>query len=468
MKADIQFFIFWNSSLSVYTYQVSSPGDGRGVTLRIGNLSICFLFVFVTSSAFADAVLDEAHELMGRQQAAGAFALLDPLEEKRSGDPEFDYLLGIAALDSGEVTRAIFALERVIAVDHDRARAELGRAHFVLGERELARRQFETVKQRPGTPAEALVTIDKYLEILERTRVPEKLGTSYSGYVDVSIGYDSNINSATDESSVLIPILAPFFGGPFPLPGNAVETDHAFTQQAAAVDVVHAFTDKYRLIGGARGVNRLTDAPFSTRDVYGYFGASMDWGRHRFTLAGTAEHYELDYHTLRRTFGGLGQWSYDLDDRSRVNFTVHATTVNFVNIPARDSDRFVFSLGYIRALRYNTNPIVYATVYGGIEDDDRNSISSRQFAHDLYGGRIGGSTQLPSIHPKVRGYMNLSVEQREYHGQSTFFFAEHLLFYRQKRYTIHRELRLGMRGIGRLAGNPRGIHHYERLEYSVE
>ena len=84
----------------------------------------------------------------------------------------------------------------------------------------------------------------------------------------------------------------------------------------------------------------------------------------------------------------------------------------------------MFSLGYIRALRYNTNPIVYATVYGGIEDDDRNSISSRQFAHDLYGGRIGGSTQLPSIHPKVRGYMNLSVEQREYHGQSTFFFID--------------------------------------------
>lgn len=80
MKPDIQFFVLWNICLSVCTCQVSGPGDGRSVTVRIGKVSICFLFVFVTSGAFADAVLDQARELMGRQQAAGAFALLDPLE----------------------------------------------------------------------------------------------------------------------------------------------------------------------------------------------------------------------------------------------------------------------------------------------------------------------------------------------------------------------------------------------------
>ncbi len=100
------------------------------------------------------------------------------------------------------------------------------------------------------------------------------------------------------------------------------------------------------------------------------------------------------------------------------------TTVNYVTIPVRDHDRYVVSLGYVRALRYSTDPIFYATVYGGVEDDTLNSVGSRQFAHDLYGARIGDSSQLPSIHRNVRGFVNLTVEQREYHGQSTFFFVD--------------------------------------------
>ena len=268
------------------------------MTLHIGNLSICILLVLIAPTAFADAVLDEARALMGQNKAAAAFALLDPLEEDRSGDPEFDYLLGIAALDSGEFTRAIFALERVLAVEpgNDIARAEIARAYFLVGERGTARLEFQTVRQSAGAPARALQVIDKYLELLERARPPTELGTTYAGYVDVTLGYDSNINSATDQKAVLIPVLAPIFGGgPFPLPGNASEIDHGFTTVAAAVDVAHAFVESWRIIGGARGVNKLTDAPFSTRDAYAYLGASMDWGRHRFTVAGTAENFALDY-----------------------------------------------------------------------------------------------------------------------------------------------------------------------------
>ncbi len=66
----------------------------------------------------------------------GAFALLDPLEIARAGESAFDYLLGIAALDSGHVTRAIFALERVLAVQpqNNLARAEIARAYLIAGE----------------------------------------------------------------------------------------------------------------------------------------------------------------------------------------------------------------------------------------------------------------------------------------------------------------------------------------------
>jgi len=59
-----------------------------------------------------------------------AYAKLAPLEATRAGKPRFDYLFGLAALDSSHVTHAIFALERVLAMrpnDHP-AKAKLARA----------------------------------------------------------------------------------------------------------------------------------------------------------------------------------------------------------------------------------------------------------------------------------------------------------------------------------------------------
>ena len=169
-------------------------------------------------------------------------------------------------------------------------------------------------------------------------------------------------------------------------------------------------------------MNRLTEAPFSTRDAYGYVGASMDWKRHRFTVAGTAEHFSLDYDTLRRTYGGFGQWSYDIDDRSRFDLTVQGTNLEYINIPTRDVDRYVFSAGYVRALRYATEPIIFVNLYGGMENENNNSFP--QFGHDLGGVRIGASSQLPSIHRKVRGFFSMNVEHREYHGPDGFFLKD--------------------------------------------
>src|ERR1051325_6517870 len=93
------------------------------------------------SLAFADELTDRAKRLLNQRQAKQAYELLLPQEGARAGDPEFDYLLGIAALDAGAPERAVFALERVLAVQPNNhvARAEIARAYLALGEREAAR-----------------------------------------------------------------------------------------------------------------------------------------------------------------------------------------------------------------------------------------------------------------------------------------------------------------------------------------
>ena len=68
--------------------------------------------------------------LLDRGQAKQVFELLEPQEAARAGDPDFDTTMGIAANDNEQVTREVFALERVLSVqpENSRARAELGRA----------------------------------------------------------------------------------------------------------------------------------------------------------------------------------------------------------------------------------------------------------------------------------------------------------------------------------------------------
>src|SRR5262245_62336704 len=95
---------------------------------------------------------------------------------------------------------AVFALERVLALQPENhlARAEIARAYLALGEREAARREFETVRSQP-IPEAAKANIERFLAAIrgaETTRV--------EGYIELSTGYDSNVNSATSNSQIAL------------------------------------------------------------------------------------------------------------------------------------------------------------------------------------------------------------------------------------------------------------------------
>src|SRR5262245_35944434 len=90
-------------------------------------------------------ILQQAESLLAEKKPNEAFALLTSHELDLAGTPMFDYLLGIAALDSGKANDAAFALERVVAAHPDfaGARIELARAQYERGDLALARSQFE-------------------------------------------------------------------------------------------------------------------------------------------------------------------------------------------------------------------------------------------------------------------------------------------------------------------------------------
>ena len=100
------------------------------VSARYAALALVAWAATYAGSASADpATIERAKAALAGGNAKQAYADLAPLQDKLSGQPEFDYLLGVAALDSARIDEAIIAFERVLALIPNHAGAHMDLAH---------------------------------------------------------------------------------------------------------------------------------------------------------------------------------------------------------------------------------------------------------------------------------------------------------------------------------------------------
>lgn len=125
---------------------------------------------------------------------------------ERAGDPEFDLAYAVAALEYGHPEQAVFALERVLVLQpwNHRARLELGRAHYRMGEYERAREAFVTVLAANPPPA-VKEKAGAWLEAIDAAR--DRYRTHWTAALGLRAGADSNVNVATSSERVKIPAL---------------------------------------------------------------------------------------------------------------------------------------------------------------------------------------------------------------------------------------------------------------------
>ena len=156
--------------------------------------------LMVSVSGYASPI-DDIRRLVesGQFEVAYKAALAYP---EQIGTPHFDFLYGMAALGAGHVAEGVLALERhLVAVPaNDRARLEMARGYFQLGELGRARLEFELVlKHNP--PVEVQANIRHYLDSMQ-TRDSASLRATSRFYVDAGYGRDSNVNSGTYNTNV--------------------------------------------------------------------------------------------------------------------------------------------------------------------------------------------------------------------------------------------------------------------------
>lgn len=362
-----------------------------------------------------DTLLDQARQEINAGRAADAFALLSPHEPQRAGDPNFDYLLGAAALDSGHPTNAVFALERVLALQPDNtlARALIARAYVALREFATARKELAEVQKAKNVPAKARPNIERYLTQIESAISARR--TRISGYLALTLGRDTNVNAATSDTALALPA---FGGAVFQLKQAAVSTAADFGTVAGGGAVSHRLRPDLLLNAGIDTWHKLVNRHhnFDTASYSAYAG--LDWlhGAYTWTGAVQAQHFRVDSSAYRNAIGLLGQVRHPLDNVSEVTGYVQIARLSYPGQNLRDANRYVLGAGYSRALSGEHSPVVFGGAYVGAEQERHSGVP--QLGHKLVGARVGGNLNLRrDLSMTVTG----SVEYGVYGGNDPLF-----------------------------------------------
>lgn len=322
-----------------------------------------------------------ANILFRSKKAAEAFALLEPYEDTYSGDISFDYLLGMAALDSGKPDRATIAFERVLAVNPNfaGARIDLARAYFVMGSDGLAKKEFTTVlSQNP--PEQTVAVIKKYLELIEQRH--QARIQKVTGYLEASVGHDDNITAATGD----------YYQGIYEYMGRTISVATlrtALTPGGSSLNYSHMYegisggVDFTRLVSETSGISLLAGADVKHR-VYDHVnaynntnldlrvGVSVANGADNYKVTGTFGHYWQAGFTSgttsnRETIGLSTEWKHGFGARDQMIWSLNFSQPHYIMTPNQDTRQVALSGSWLHIFEGNTVPLIFANANRSVD-----------------------------------------------------------------------------------------------------
>lgn len=340
-------------------------------------------FLLCSSFAYAD-IPDQMKVLIEQKKAKEAYELGNEHPELM-GEPLFDYFYGVAAVDSGRVSLGVLALERVLINDpnNDLVRLELGRAYFTLGEYQRAKDEFETVKKHQP-PAGVIATVNVYLDRIQAKEGRHKI--NYGVYVELGVGYNNNVNSATAVNSIILPYV-----GPVNLDSSAQPKKSVFGYDSVGANVNVPLDTN--LIGFANvNTSQQRYSQVSGYDLNvtnGATGVKYADGPNLYKLAAFGSIAKQDQVPVPNTFGGGGEYVRQITDTQSVILGAGSSQMLYTNgFTAYNSTLNAGTLGYRKAFPTTTwKPVVDV----GANFANQINLSSRP---DLGRHIGGGSVQL--------------------------------------------------------------------------
>lgn len=357
-----------------------------------------------------DPTTAQAVALQAKGDAAGAYRLLKPLVETRAGDPDFDYAFGLAAADSKHPGEAIAAFQRVLAVQpgNAQARAEIARVYAMAGDIDTAKAEFDTVVDDPTVPDPVRQRLNRLVRDYDRQI--KGGGNRVEGFVDGEVGYDSNVNTATNVTSITLPVFA--FLGPATLSGAATRNDDGYHQVQGGLTGSTALSRQSRAFASILGSWRdnFDSNLFDQTAVTGTVGVSHALATGDVaSLSAQGQRFWLDSSGYRTSAGAIGQYTHRLEGGRALSGQLQYFRLNYDHDPLRDANRYAATLTY-------ADRFMVVGVGGGAERTVRSG--ARNLGYWFAAGQAGIEYPLRDNLAFLGGF---SLEHRDYERTDPLF-----------------------------------------------
>ncbi len=357
--------------------------------------------VRVNTAAELREVLGQAESLLASNDAQGAWNLLQPLESEFSGNAFFDYLLGVAALDSGRISAAILSLTRAAsaAPQFSGARMELARAHFEAGDRTEARPLFVALLTENPPPGVRDV-IDQYIAAIDSK--PSAPSRDFRPYGELMVGYDDNANGSTSDQQ--------FLG--FTLSPENLATDTSFFEGGAGFNWTIPRSARFAWhLGAHAGYRKNPDASFVDSGILSGIGGMLwqsgaNYGRFNLDAWAASRDGESNesYSGANLLLGRHLNERWDLSLALRGGALRHDEAIEVLDV-----DRLLYTLGI--AYRFRSQGRLILEAVGG-SDSERQSGSP--YGNSKSGARLSINT---AIGDTTYLYASLGSLSSDYEGQ---------------------------------------------------
>jgi hypothetical protein len=310
---------------------------------------LTFFIIFTSAIAVAEN-LTKLEQLIAQSNYQQAWKKAQQLAKNYEGDPHFDYLYGVSALETGHYDLAVFALDRVTINQPNiiRPRLELARAYLKINNDIAALREFKEVL-RLNPPATVQRNVNHYIQSMKKTSNKNRQWI-IDGLATMAVGYDSNANFGAENSVFNTPVF-----GTVTLKESSTKQGSSVTELRTQLNTRYIVSDTQRwFIKSKLNHKQMTDAQaFSISELALQGGGMFIVGKQQYQLSLQNQLISLDNHLFSHTLGLQTKIAHELATNKILTTTLSLENYDHKQQNLRDTRRYGISGGY-RLSKNNT------------------------------------------------------------------------------------------------------------------
>jgi len=310
----------------------------------LNKIVIIYLFTFL-NIVFAQNI-EVAKELFHKKEYSESYSILQKLFLEDMSNIEINFYLGRNAFELGKLNEAQIAFDRVLIYDENNLRAELelGRILLLKGNIEEAKVKFNRVLSF-APPEEVKENIKKLLIAIE----DRESDNSFIAYLNLGVGFETNINSSAKESEV-----AKYLSVRDNIDIDSIDVekreDSIFHNESIDLQYLHKFSRNIYLNSGINLYNQdYTDSDkFDIIYFGGFIETNYQKDRHKASLMFSSDRVHYGESPLLYTVDIEPKYSFSIDRDKQISTSIGYKWKNYLQKKnsKRDSTQRDFSLSF--------------------------------------------------------------------------------------------------------------------------